>query len=281
LINEKSISENDKKIISSTPEQNQSKTIQEKTVNGERIFILGNADADEKERSLSESIKNLGPIDDILYMADGVTIIDGRHRLAECPNVKFNKRILENCKTEDQAIIVDLAKNCNRRPVPPEEKRQKIGILATKYHKTINEIADATGIGHTTVDRYYPQEFKDKAHSQSGIASGKARALKATQPTRVESEQSNAQNIVPIDADIEKEPVLSENCVPNWEQNPTQEPTSEEKINALNAEDSEEQQTLEKLISDATADLPDDFKHAVYDLAVNPAKELKQKRLSE
>jgi len=311
LINETPISESNEKI--STPEKTQFKTIQEKTVSGEQVFIIGDADADEKERSLSKSIKNLGPIDDIFYMADGVTIIDGRHRLAECPNVKFNKRILENVKTEDQAIIVDLAKNCNRRPVSPEEKRQKIGILATKYHKTINEIVDATGIGHTTVDRYYPKPLKDQAHSQSGIASGKARAqIVAEAKERQEATQfkngippsGSADSAQPRTRDIvasfvgvshdnpeQLKPELSDigmpssNLdkgvnVPNWERQ-TQEPTSEEKADALNAEFDREQQQLEKLINDAKADLPNDFKLAVYNFAFNSAKELTEKRLND
>ena len=327
MINEKTISVNDKKIISSTPEQTQYRTIQEKTVAGEKVYIV-DVDADDKDRSLSESIKNIGPIDDTLYAADGVTVIDGRHRLAECPNVKFTKRILENVKTEDQIIIVDLAKNCNRRPVPPEEKRLKIGILATKYHKTINQIVAATGIGHTTIDRYYPSELKDKTHSQAGIESGKARAvLKALvipelgittqQPgilTPIETTIPEPKElIIPCDTcsnDSEKngdchrehfhvddkgtlvcerkKPVVPtgerQALSPNEQRvdtRPTQEPTAEEKIDALNTAFDREQQTLEKLIHDAKAEFPDDFKRAVYDLAFNPAKELTEKRLND
>jgi len=54
-------------------------------------------------------------------------------------------------------------------------------------------------------------------------------------------------------------------------------------IDALNAEAGEEQLQLEKLIGEAIADLPNDFKRAVYNLAVavNPAKELTQKRLND
>jgi hypothetical protein len=75
--------------------------------------------------------------------------------------------------------------------------------------------------------------------------------------------------------------IISDKFVPLVEQNQSQEPTNKEKIDALNAEAGREQQQLEKLINEATADLPNDFKNAVYDLAFNPAKELTQKRLNE
>lgn len=308
IVNETPNSESDKKTI--PPEQTQYKTIQEKTVDGDKVFTIVNVD-DDSGRSLAESIQNLGPIAPIYYMADGITLVDGRHRLAEAPNAQYTKIILKDCDTEVKRVIYDLALNCNRRVADTEERRQKITTLATEGHLNVKEIVAKTGLSHTTIDRFYPKELKDQAHSQLGIASGKARALKATQPTRVESEQSNAQNIAPIDckdcsrkdedclnwekevclkkekqqrtapdATPEKEPVLNDNCVPNWERQ-TQEPTNEEKINALNAEADREQQQLEKLICEAKADLPNDFKNAVYDLAFNPAKELTQKRLND
>ena len=205
-------------------------------------------------------------------------LVDGRHRLAEAPNAQYTKITLKDCDTEVKRIIYDLAINCNRRIADTEERKQKITVLATEGHLSVKEIVDKTGLSHTTVDRFYPKPLKDQAHSQSGIASGKARALKSTQQETPAI--ANVREFSPVQTVAEKEPVLSDNYVPNWEQ-PTQEPTSEEKIDALIAENSEEQQTLEKLICDATADLPNDFKRSVYDLAFNPAKELTQKRLNE
>lgn len=211
-------------------------------------------------------------------MADGVTLVDGRHRLAEAPNAHYTKIILKDCDTEAKRILYDLALNCNRRVADTEERRQKITLLATDGHLSVKEIVATTGLSHTTVDRYYPKPLKDQAHSQVGIASGKARALKTTQQLQVSTD--TAQNNVDLPLALNKDPALSDNRVPTWERQ-TQESTNEEKINALNAEADREQQQLEKLICEATADLPNDFKRSVYDLAFNPTKELTQKRLNE
>jgi hypothetical protein len=284
LISEKSISESNEKI--STPEKTQFKTIQEKTVNGDKVFTIVAVD-DEEGYSLAESIQNLGPIAPIYYMADGVTLVDGFHRLSEAPNANYTKIILKNCITEVDRVLYSMAINCVRRKVPSSEMQQNIRFLATEGHLSVKEIvAKKIGLSHTTVDRFYPKELKDQAHSQSGIASGKARAaLKATQPSITQNSEIgkstvNVPMIAPLDVNPEKEQVPSNNCVPNWEQQ-TQEPTSEEKADALNAEFDIKQQQLEKLISDARTDLPADFKHAVYDLAFNPAKELTEKRLND
>ena len=80
IVNETSNSESDKKTIS--PEQTQYKTIQEKTVAGDQVFTIL-AVEDDSGRSAAESIKNLGPIAPIYYMSDSITLVDGRHRLAE------------------------------------------------------------------------------------------------------------------------------------------------------------------------------------------------------
>ena len=296
IANETPISESDKKTIS--PEQTQYKTIQEKTVDGDKVFTIVAVD-DDSGRSLAESIQNLGPIAPIYYMADGVTLVDGRHRLAEAPDAQYTKIILKDCDTEVKRVIYDLALNCNRRVADTEERRQKITTLATEGHLSVKQIVATTGLSHTTVDRYYPKPLKDQAHSQVGIASGKVRALKAIQQeTPAIANVRKFSPVVPIPIDVtapnnadsscaesalpiaEKDPVLSDNLVPSWERQ-TQEPTNEEKINALNAEADREQQQLEKLICDAKADLPNDFKNAVYDLAFNPAKELTQKRLND
>jgi transposase-like protein len=285
IVNETSNSESDKKTIS--PEQTQYKTIQEKTVDGDKIYTLVNVD-DDSGRSLAESIQNLGPIAPIYYMVDGVTLVDGRHRLAEAPNAQYTKIILKDCDTEVKRIIYDMVLNCNRRKVTPEEYRQKITLLA-ESGLSVKEIAAKIGLGHTLVDKYYPKPLKQQGHSLDGIASGKARALKAEQQETpaIASSAPMTSTMAPStnllsDVDIEKEPdVICAEFVPFAEQNQTQESTNEEKINALNAEADNEQQQLEKLICDAKADLPNDFKNAVYDLAFNPAKELTQKRLND
>jgi hypothetical protein len=288
LISEKSISESNEKI--STPENHsQFKTIQEKTVNGDKVFTIVAVD-DEEGYSLAESIQNLGPITPIYYMADGVTLVDGFHRLTECPNAQYTKIILKNCITEVDRVLYSTAINFNRRKGTSEELKKNIVFLATEGHLSVKEIVAKIGLSHTTVDRYYPKPLKDQEHSQLGIASGKARALKATQQPAESTEVKELQSIH-VNTFTEKEPLtstvlpvepelLNDNPVPNWERQ-TKEPTSEEKIDALIAENNEEQQTLEKLISDAKADLPDDFKHAVYNLAVDPSQEFKQKRLNE
>jgi ParB-like chromosome segregation protein Spo0J len=328
LINETPNSDSNKKT--STPEKSntsnmthhnacngQFKAIQEKTVSGEKVYIIGDVD-DDSGRSLAESIQNLGPIAPIYYMSDGVTLVDGFHRLAEAPNAHYTKIILKDCDTEVKRIIYDLTLNCNRRKATPEELRQKITVLATEGHLSVKEITDKIGLGYSTVDRYFPKPLKQPGHSLSGIASGKARALNAEKieaerakqrqlatlkqgdnvpllpiGSNGDSEDRNENTAVAIAAKKDPE-AFNDNFIPSKEQTQSQniptrlgnrynseEPTAEEKADALIAEADREQQQLEKLIHDAKAEFPDDFKKAVYNLAFNPARELTEKRFNE
>ncbi len=286
IVNETSNSESDKKI--STPEKNQYKTIQEKTVDGTQVFTLVDLDDKDPDRSLAESAENIGFLEEVELMADGKTVIDGFHRLAANPN--WPKKIIPTVTTEKQRLFRSLVRNGHRRTMTAEEHKQIVSELVYKQGVTFKEYKKTTGFGHTTCSKYFPKELQhlNPIRAQAGIASGKARALKATQQTQstdvgtFTDSQINAPDIALIGANPNEEPeLISDKFVPLVEQNPTLEPTSEEKIDALNAEAGEEQQQLEKLIGEASADLPDDFKRAVYNLAVNPAKELTQKKLND
>lgn len=155
-----------------------------KHIQGDRVFMIVDVD-DDKDRSLSESIKTIGAQTPLYYRTDGVTIVDGRHRLAEMPNYPFVKVILPNCKTEKDAILADLAINFNRLSPKDkqrtEELRQKITYLAMKEGMTVKEIKEATGLGLSTCSKYVPHECKNQVRAQAGIASGKVRAAKASQ----------------------------------------------------------------------------------------------------
>jgi hypothetical protein len=292
IVNETPISESDKKTIS--PEKTQYKAIQEKTVAGDKVFTLVDLDDKDPDRSLAESAENIGFLEEVELMADGKTVIDGFHRLAANPN--WPKKIIPTVTTEKQRLFRSLVRNGHRRTMTAEEHKQIASELAYKQGVTFEEYKKNTGFGHTTCAKYFPKELQhlNPIRAQAGIASGKARALKATQQTQSTTDSTftdpqvnapdiaNPKEVTACSNSNEKEPeLISDKFVPSVEQNQSQEPTNEEKINALNAEADREQQQLEKLICDATADLPNDFKRAVYDLAVNPAKELTQKRLNE
>jgi predicted Zn-dependent protease with MMP-like domain len=49
----------------------------------------------------------------------------------------------------------------------------------------------------------------------------------------------------------------------------------------LTVQADEEKQDFEKIVANAFANVPDDFKHQVYELAVNSAKEVSVERLTE
>jgi hypothetical protein len=297
LISETSNSESDEKIC--TPEKTQFKAIREKTVNGDKVYTIVDLDDDkDPDRSLAESAENIGFLETVKVMSDG-TIIDGFHRLAANPN--WPKEVVPTVTNDKERLFYVLGKHGHRRPFLAEEQRQIASELAYKHGVTFEEYKKNTGFGHTTCSKYFPKELQhlNPVRAQAGIASGKARALEAElAKIRMETQPKNdfglfTKPLASNDANgvaqgktakktAKKEPeLISDKFVPTVEQNPTQEPTSEEKIAALIAENNEEQQTLEKLISDAKADLPDDFKRAVYNLAVDPAKELTQKRLNE
>jgi hypothetical protein len=286
IVNETSISESDKKIIS--PEQTQYKTIQEKTVDGEKVFTLVDLNDKDPDRSLAESAENIGFLEEVELMADGKTVIDGFHRLAANPN--WPTKIIPTVTTEKQRLFRSLVRNGHRRTMTAEEHKQIVSELAYKQGVTFEEYKKTTGFGHTTCSKYFPKELQhlNPIRAQAGKASGIARAHKSVDVQTVSTQSVNAQVAIenPVieqtNSEQMQEPeIISDKFVPLVEQNHSQEATNEEKINALNAEADREQQQLEKLICDAKADLPDDFKRAVYDLAFNPAKELTQKRFSE
>ena len=246
-----------------------------------KVFIIVDSSEDDKDRSFAESRKFLGDLVPVYFMADGKTLVDGRHRLAECPDWA-NRITLKDVDTEDKAILTDLTLNCNKRIVPPEEKRQKITILAGKWHYNINEITQITGLGRSTVDKYFPKELKMQGPAKAGRESGKARALKAqieetktTDPilSKLGNGNSPIKEVAPIAANPEEEPeIINEEIVLSIERNQPTILSAEEKAKALFDDADKEQQNINKLVNGASAKIPETLTRNVLGLASDPLK---------
>jgi hypothetical protein len=240
-----------------------------KHIEGDNIFTLVDVD-DEKDRSLSESIKTRGALSPVFFMADGVTVVDGRHRLAEMPNYPFTKIILKDCTTRRQAIIDDLILNCNRRVADSEERRQKIVELTVNEHLTVNEIKEATGLGYSTIRKYVPQEFKNQVRAEAGKASWKIRTAKALEQEPI--------TVTPIAISPITETPITETEVndnfdnfvrsveqPKENENPAV--SVEAKVETVLTDLEKEQLRLEKLIKDAECEAPESLKRTILGLA--------------
>lgn len=240
-----------------------------KHLENDNVFTIVDVD-DEKDRSLSESIKTRGALAPIYYMSDGVTIVDGRHRLAEMPNYPFRKIILEDCSTRKQAVIDDLILNCNRRVADSEERRQKIVELTVIEHMSVAEIKEATGLGYSTIRKYVPPEYKNQARADAGKASGKVRAAKALQQETVKVTPIATSPITEtpiteteVNANFDNFVLLAEQ--PKQNENPAV--STEEKVETVLTDLDKEQLRLEKLIREAECDAPESLKRTILGLA--------------
>jgi len=112
--------------------------------------------SEEKSYDLKKSVEGLGQLYPILIDAHG-NVIDGFHRKEIDP--KWPTVKLEHIDSTVKLEAARLAANFNRRDVPPEELKQKIGFLIGAGLK-VKEIADQTGISERTIYRHMPEQLK-------------------------------------------------------------------------------------------------------------------------
>lgn len=122
--------------------------------------------SEEKSYDLKKSVEGLGQLYPILLDAHG-NVIDGFHRKEIDP--KWPTITLSHIDSTVKLEAARLAANFNRRNVPAEELRQKIGFLVGAGLKA-PEIAALTGLSERTVYRYMPEAFKDKVKVDAGKA---------------------------------------------------------------------------------------------------------------
>lgn len=125
-----------------------------------------------EEYALSRSLKgNLGQLVPCLADANGV-VFDGLNRKQIDPNAWTVK--LDKVKTAPDRIEARLQTNFCRRKYGSEEIREDI-VSLVGYGFTAQQIADRNGVSLTTVYKYMPQELKDQAKVEAGLASGVSR----------------------------------------------------------------------------------------------------------
>jgi hypothetical protein len=144
-----------------------------------------------EEYALSRSMKGkLGQLVPCLEDANG-RIFDGIHRKQIDPNAWTVK--IDRIKTAVDRAQARMTVNFCRRHYMNKEMREDIG-LQIGSGLTVEQIAEATGIGRSTIYEHMPQELKDQKKVEAGVASGIARSsvplvehTVKTQDTRMQS----------------------------------------------------------------------------------------------
>jgi hypothetical protein len=127
----------------------------------------------EGEYALSKSLKGkLGQLVPCLQDAEGM-IIDGFHRLKINPKAWTVKN--DQIKTPVDRALARMTVNFCRRHYTSEEMKNDIGLLSGSGYSA-QDIQDITGIGLTTIYKYYPQQLKDEKKVEAGKLGGEAKA---------------------------------------------------------------------------------------------------------
>lgn len=135
---------------------------------------------EEKDYDLALSVKGLGKLNPVLKDAFG-HVIDGFHRLELDPN--WPCITVDFVDTPQKLEAARLATNTNRRKVSPEEISLRISLLAKSGLKA-EEISGLTGLGVSTVFKYYPQEMKQPEKVSAGAIGGAVSALRVEQTVK-------------------------------------------------------------------------------------------------
>jgi hypothetical protein len=126
----------------------------------------------EGEYALSKSMKGkLGQLVPCLQDAEGM-VIDGFHRLKVNPKAWTVK--IDHVKTPVDRALARMTVNFCRRRYLDDEMKNDIGLAAGSGY-SMQDIHDITGVGLTTIGKYYPQELKDQKKSEAGKLGGEAR----------------------------------------------------------------------------------------------------------
>jgi ParB/RepB/Spo0J family partition protein len=115
--------------------------------------------------------------------------------------------------SDDDAFVIQLTENLQRKDLSEEEKSRALGELARRTGWNAQQIADKLKMSYRWVLTYLPAEFKDKDKIEAGKAGGEATAQEYR-----ESQQSAA-SLAPKSEDIRQEPTPT----PEHEE-PTEEP---------------------------------------------------------
>jgi very-short-patch-repair endonuclease/predicted DNA-binding transcriptional regulator AlpA len=119
---------------------------------------------EQGEYALSKSLKGkLGQLVPCLQDAEGI-IIDGFHRLKVNPKAWTVKN--DQIKTPVDRALARMTVNFCRRHYSSEEMKNDIGLLIGSG-LTVEQIAEITGIGKSTIYNYMPPEKKDKVLSEA------------------------------------------------------------------------------------------------------------------
>ncbi len=138
-------------------------------------------DLDDPELAeLTESVKTYGVLEPILVRSKpsgNLEVVAGERRLhaakkASVPAVP----VLIKTLSDEEAFILQLTENLQRRDLTEEEKTHSLAELARRTKWTAQEIADKLKMSYRWVAKYLPSEFKDKDMAELGKLGAESKA---------------------------------------------------------------------------------------------------------
>jgi ParB/RepB/Spo0J family partition protein len=129
---------------------------------------------------LTESVKTYGVLEPVLVRPkpDGLyEIVAGERRV----RAAVKARLIEvpvNIKslTDEEAFVVQLTENLQRKDLSEEEKSRALGELARRTGWNAQQIADKLKMSERWVYKYLPQKLKDEEKAEAGRLGGQATA---------------------------------------------------------------------------------------------------------
>ena len=135
---------------------------------------------DPELAELVESIKTYGVLEPIVVRpksGGAFEVVAGARRLRAAKEAGLiDIPVVIKTLTDDEALIIQLIENVQRKDLSEEEKTRTLQELAKRTKWTPQEIADHLNMSYTWVMKYLPDEFKDREQAEYGQKGGEARA---------------------------------------------------------------------------------------------------------
>jgi len=129
---------------------------------------------------LVESIKTYGVLEPIVVRPKSkgaFEVVAGARRLRAAKEAGLTDiPVVIKPLTDDEALIIQLIENVQRKDLSEEDKTRTLQELAKRTKWTPQEIADHLNMSYTWVMKYLPSEFKAEEKAEAGKAGGEARA---------------------------------------------------------------------------------------------------------
>jgi ParB/RepB/Spo0J family partition protein len=129
---------------------------------------------------LTESIKTYGVLEPVLVRPkpDGLyEIVAGQRRVKAAQKAGLDEiPVIIRFWSDEEAFVLQLTENLQRKDLSEEEKTRALGELARKTGWTAQQIADKLKMSYRWVAKYLPSEFKDQEMAELGKLGAESKA---------------------------------------------------------------------------------------------------------